>query len=254
MKNYIVLLILLIALGCIRDEAVLPSCEGVHWEYEGMDGPEFWAELCSDYTTCGGTVQSPVSLKNYKLDQSLETLNISTVTTKTKVENNGHTLVFSVESGSTFEVNGQTFNLIQFHTHTPSEHSLTGFNNLPMELHFVHQNPINGNLAVVGVLVMYGKSNRLFTEIQNNLPKSKGDSLVLDYQFDPGSLLPSLNSYFTYNGSLTTPPCSEIVTWFVMESPIEASISQIEKFREIEMENNRPLQNLGKRTVYYFKD
>jgi len=238
--------------SCKSDEKVLPSCEGIHWEYEGVDGPDHWSELCVDYTPCGGKVQSPVNLTGAIYDPASPNIPQTYTASTTHIVNNGHTLQFNYDAGSSIIVNGETYDLLQFHTHTHSEHTLNG-GAYPLEIHFVHKNAATGKLAVIGVFVEEGAENDILKQVVDHLPATKDAVYDAAGTFNAEGFFPSDKSYFTYSGSLTTPPCSEIVTWFVMEHPIEASSAQIHDFEEIEHENARPVQSLESRTLRYHK-
>lgn len=232
-------------------DKVLPSCEGIHWTYEGEEGPDHWSELCIDYTPCGGQVQSPIDIAGASDDAALTDIAKTYDATGTEILNNGHTLVFTQDAGSSIVVNGETYNLLQFHFHTVSEHTIDG-SHYPMEVHFVHKNEATGKLAVIGVLFEEGAENPLLANFIDHLPTATDSTYSSADSYNPADLLPSDKSYFTYAGSLTTPPCSEIVTWIVMEHPLTASVEQIHKFEELEHENNRPVQPLEGRVIKHF--
>lgn len=240
--------------ACKNDEE-LPSCVDVHWNYDGSsaEGPQSWGELCVDYTPCSGTSQSPVNIAGATDDISLKALDETFGTSSTHIVNNGHTIQFNSDAGTKLTFGGEVYELLQFHTHTPSEHTINGVS-FPLEIHFVHKNAATGKLAVIGVLVKEGAENAFLKHFGDHLPATE------DAKFDDGALtfsiadfLPTNKSYFTYGGSLTTPPCSEIVSWVVLENPVEATHAQIEDFHELEHSNNRPIQLLNGRTIKHFK-
>lgn len=246
--------LLLVNISCKDNKAQdpLPSCTGVHFEYEGIDGPEHWAELCVDYTPCGGHVQSPVNVTGAVDDAALTDIPQTYAASATHILNNGHTLQFTYDAGSSIVVNGETYKLLQFHTHTHSEHTLNG-TSYPMEIHFVHKNETTGKLAVIGVFVEEGAENAILKNFVDHLPATATATYDAADTFNAADFFPSDKSYFTYAGSLTTPPCSEIVTWIVMEHPIEASAAQIHDFEALEHENARPVQALEGRTIKHHK-
>lgn len=241
------------ATACGEDEKSLPSCDGVTYEYSGVDGPDHWAELCVDYTPCGGKVQSPVDITGASDDASLTDIPQTYSNSGTHIVNKGHTIQFNYDAGSSITINGETYDLVQFHTHTLSEHTVNGAS-APMEIHFVHKNAATGKLAVIGVFVHEGAENAILKNFVDHLPATK-DATYDDtaVNFSALDLMPSDKSYFTYSGSLTTPPCSEIVTWVVMEHHIEASAAQIHDFEALEHENNRPVQPLEGRAIKHHK-
>ncbi|TAE51494.1 MAG: carbonic anhydrase family protein [Bacteroidetes bacterium] len=235
-------------ISCKEDE--LPPCTDIHWEYEGEDGPDAWGELCVDYTTCAGQAQSPVNLAGAIYDPASLDIAQSYSASTTHILNNGHTIQFTYDAGSSILVNGESYELLQFHSHTHSEHSVSGISS-PMELHFVHKNLTTGNLAVIGVLVEEGAENEVLKLFTEHLPAAKDSTYEAALTYEAQDLFPEDRSYFTYSGSLTTPPCSEIVTWFVMEQSIQASAAQIEAFEALQHENARPLQELDGRVIRY---
>ena len=235
-----------------KDDKTLPSCDGIHWEYEGIDGPDHWGELCIDYTPCGGRVQSPIDITGAVDDAALGNIARTYTSTATHILNNGHTLQFTCDAGSSIVVNGETYTLLQFHTHTHSEHTVNGTSH-PMEIHFVHKNATTGKLAVIGVFVEEGAENAILKNLVGHLPATKDATFEDAATFNPADFYPSDQSYFTYSGSLTTPPCSEIVTWIVMEHSIEASTAQIHDFETLEHENFRPVKSLEGRTIKHHK-
>jgi carbonic anhydrase len=235
-----------------RDDVVLPSCDNIHWEYEGQDGPDAWSNLCVDYVTCGGQIQSPVDISAAVEDAGLAAIPMDYQSSTTHILNNGHTLQWSYDAGSSIEVDGVAYQLLQFHSHTESEHRVNGLA-YPLELHFVHKNTMTGKLAVIGVFFEEGAENAVLQGFIDHLPADHDATYESAATFNAGDLFPTDPSYFTYSGSLTTPPCSEIVTWIVLEQAVEASAAQIDRFRQIELENHRPLQPLHGRVIRYFE-
>ena len=251
-SSFILGLLLIITSSC-KEEKTLPSCTGIEFEYSGDEGPDHWKDLCVDYVTCGGQTQSPINITGATEDASLTNIPQTYQLSEFHVVNKGHTLQLNMDAGSSITVNGAVYNLLQFHTHTTSEHTVNG-TSYPLELHFVHKNDATGNLAVIGVFVEEGAENPIFAEFIDHLPTVKDSTYNLATTFNASSLFPGDKDYFTYSGSLTTPPCSEIVTWIVMEHPIEASLEQIEAFETIEHHNNRPVQALNGRVIKHHQD
>lgn len=222
--------------------------QSVHWCYEGEYGPEHWGDIKSDYSKCnGGERQSPVGIaltEKAKLDNII----FNYYETPLKIINNGHTIQVNYGRGSSIFIGNKTYELIQFHFHNPSEHKING-QSYPMELHFVHKGE-DGKLAVVGVLMEEGKSNDFIKTLWSNLPQKEGtEHAVTDLKINANRLLPKNAAYYTYPGSLTTPPCSEIVNWFVLKTPIQVSKAQIDKFASIFKKSARPIQPLHGRVV-----
>ncbi len=242
---------LILVTSCKDDKKELPACTDIHWNYDNSteDGPSHWGELCVDYTDCAGKAQSPIDIKGATDDASLAALAEAFSPTGTHILNNGHTLQFTADAGTSLTLNGEQFDLLQFHTHTSSEHTVNGAS-YPMEVHFVHKNAATGKLAVIGVFVKEGAENAFLKSFTGHLPATE-DATYDDAgtTFKISDFLPANKSYFTYGGSLTTPPCSEIVTWIVLENPVEATHDQIEAFHALEHTNNRPVLSLNSRTI-----
>ncbi|WP_024772693.1 carbonic anhydrase [Aquimarina macrocephali] len=241
----------------VKDEMIIDYLTGrksssdCHFEYEGVEGPEFWDSLCSGaWTDCGGNTQSPINIEDSSAieNQGLGDIATSFGSSTTEIVNNGHTIKFIYNSGSTSTINGITYTLKQFHLHTGSEHTVDGVRS-PMEAHLVHQDPITGDLAVIGIFFEEGAENEMLSNFMNDLPVNGGGHYNSSFTFNVEDILPADMNYYTYNGSLTTPPCSEIVTWYVLKNPVEASQEQLHSFETIMHENFRPVQALNGRVV-----
>jgi carbonic anhydrase len=174
-------------------------------------------------------------------------LSVSYRPSAVNIFNNGHTVQVNYDQGSSIVVDGTTYNLVQFHFHTASEHAIAGAH-MPMEIHFVHRNA-EGGLAVVGVLLKGGAENAAYAPVLQNLPAQESQPApVAGATVDAAALLPAQRSYWRYNGSLTTPPCSEGVKWLVMSTPVELSDAQIAAFTAIFKNDERPVQPFNART------
>ncbi|MEO6039752.1 MAG: carbonic anhydrase family protein [Saprospiraceae bacterium] len=234
------------------DDRVVPTeCTDIHWTYEGAEGPAHWDDLCLGYSACAGSSQSPINIEQPTADASLAAIVKNYHATATHILNNGHTEQVNYDAGSDITVNGETYSLLQFHFHTPSEHTVNGVS-YPMEVHLVHKNASTGKLAVIGILFEEGAENELLKKFITHLPANKDQTYESTDSYDVAELLPSGNGYYTYAGSLTTPPCSEIVTWLVLKDHITASVEQIHAIEALEQENNRPIQNRYGRTIRSF--
>lgn len=166
-----------------------------------------------------------------------------------ELENNGHSVEAAVEPGNTVSLDGQEYGLTQFHVHAPSEHTLGG-ESLPLELHFVNQTE-DGSAAALGVLVREGETNPAYDALVEALPAVEGETAEVG-AIDLLDLLPedpAGTERWSYEGSLTTPPCTEGVAWAVSAEPIEMSADQIAAFTDIYDGTNRPLQPLGDREL-----
>lgn len=220
-----------------------------HWEYEGEEGPENWGALADEFALCGvGTAQSPIDI-TAETDLNLSDISFDYAESALNIFNNGHTIQVNVDEGSSISYNGITYNLLQLHFHHPSEHTVDGVA-ADMEMHLVHIDPNSGNLAVVGVMLVAGDdSNEAYTSVFDHLPAEVGEPDAMGNSVDVASLLPESHLFTTYNGSLTTPPCSEIVRWLVLDTAISLSGEQIEAFANIHEMNARPVQDLNGRDL-----
>lgn len=220
-----------------------------HWTYHGEEGPEHWAHLDHSFEACElGKQQSPVDIvPTVKAD--LPPIKFEYGEIPTEVLNNGHTMQVNVpDYGHQITIDGDTYKLVQFHFHTPSEYHIEG-KSFPLEVHLVHKNA-KGALAVVGVVIQEGGVSPTLEEIFWGGPTEAGKTKrLIDVKTDLNALLPADRTYFRFMGSLTTPPCSEGVNWYEMRNPIEASMVQIQKFQELFPMNARPLQPLNNRLV-----
>jgi len=222
--------------------------KGHHWTYSGKEGPAHWGDLSKDYHACkAGKSQSPISIsKTSKVKAPVLKFNYKA--TPLNVVNNGHTLQVNYKPGSTLTIGKDTYKLLQFHFHTPSEHKRYG-KNRPMEVHFVHIND-KKELAVVGIFMRLGRANKLFAQILKNAPKAKGTNDVKDAMVNGKGLHSSaMKTYFNYSGSLTTPPCSEGVRWFVMKNSVRVSKAQVAAFKKFFKMNARSVQALNGRKI-----
>lgn len=223
-----------------------------HWSYKGETGPDKWASLDPASSKCAnGTEQSPIDIEltKVKLDKTLEDIKINYNPTAFTVMNNGHTIQANDASGAnSIVVEGKEYKLAQMHFHKPSENEING-QAFEMEGHLVHKSS-DGNLAVLAFLIKAGQENKELAEIWSKLPKEETkEDIKLDKQVDLVNLLPKEKKSFRYNGSLTTPPCSEQVKWVVLEQPIELSKEQIAAFGEIFPDNHRSVQPVNNRQV-----
>lgn len=228
-----------------------------HWKYEGEEGPAHWGDLSPDFVTCKtGTSQAPIDLVTKKAEAAKKPapLTFGYAKLPLKLKNNGHTVQVDAPDGATLTANGETWNLVQLHFHTPSEHTMDG-KPFDGEVHFVHKND-KGQLAVVGVMLKKGKENKALAPVWDALPTEvTKDSKAIDGKtVDVSPLLSTKGGYYTYAGSLTTPPCTEGVTWIVLATPVDISEGQIKKFHEATHgDTNRPVAPLGARTVTFVK-
>jgi len=224
------------------------SAQEHHWDYSVAHGPEHWGDLDPQYALCkNGHHQSPIDIRNPK-KADLPPIQFNYRTSPLHIIDNGHTIMVNYGSGSFISVGGKKYALKQFHFHRPSEERING-KGYEMVVHLVHADD-EGNLAVVAVLLQQGKDNALLHELWNDLPEEKEKEEVLNnVKIDAAGLLPTDRGYYTFPGSLTTPPCSENVTWFVLKHPVTISSAEVEQFAKLYRHDARPTQPLYDRVV-----
>lgn len=240
-----------------KTREVAPGHEDPHWSYEGEAGPAHWGTLSAKWSPCGeGKSQSPIDI-DQTMKAELPEMRASFKPVQLKIIhhahmadaiNNGHTVQVNYTEGDVLSIGDEQFQLLQYHFHSPSEHTVGG-KHYPMEMHMVHKST-EGKLAVVGVFIEEGQHLPAFDPIWSNLPKSQGtENHFESVTVDVNSLLPVSTTTYRYDGSLTTPPCSEGVKWIIMTTPIQLSAQQIGSFQNIIRGNNRPVQPLNGRVV-----
>ncbi len=217
----------------------------VHWGYEGEGSPEKWGELQADFRVCQlGLEQTPINLIG-GIRGDAGAVDVDYKPLPLRVLNNGHTIQVNADPGSACVIGGTRYELLQFHFHHPSEHLLAG-KGFDLECHFVHKSDA-GALAVTGVFIRPGAANEALKTLFDTMPSREGPEVRIDAMVDAAAILPKSGGYFRYMGSLTTPPCSEGLTWTVYKEPVEASAEQIQKFAALFPKNARPVQKLNRR-------
>ncbi len=240
------------SVACAPPEPAVPEdtrpSGPVEWGYEADDGPAMWGGLSTDYDVCTtGARQSPIDLSPVAPTE-LPPLTFDYQDSAIELENNGHTVQANYDPGSGIDLGGQRFVLRQLHFHTPSEHTLEG-RSFPAEAHFVHESSA-GDLVVVGALLDGGSRSDALAPVLDNLPTTVDlPRAVLDQRVSAGAILGSATESMRYDGSLTTPPCTEGVRWVVLADPIQVDEAQIEQIRAVLHENNRPVQPGNGRTI-----
>jgi len=240
------------ALKLFAGLALCPLCASTgfasegHWSYEGATGPEKWGGLdAADAACSAGGQQSPIDI-TATISARQPPLKIGWTKRPDTIVNNGHTIQLGFAEGNTLDVGERRYALKQFHFHHPSEHLVEG-KRFAMEVHFVHAG--TDGMAVVGVLVVAGKPNAMFKKIVSTMPREEGSPVPADPAIDPGGLLPTRRAYYHYEGSLTTPPCSETVDWIVLTHPIEVDEGDIARFAKLYPMNARPVQKRDRRFI-----
>ena len=236
----------------IASLALCPLCapsglaSEAHWSYEGATGPDKWGSLDPTAAVCStGGQQSPIDITEF-ISARQPLLKIDWHKRPETIVNNGHTIQLNFAEGDMLHLDNRRFSLRQFHFHHPSEHLVEG-KRFAMEVHFVHE--ASEGLAVVGALLIPGKPNGVFKKVVATMPPEEGPAVPADPAIDPRRLLPNQLSYFRYEGSLTTPPCSETVNWIVLAHPVEVDEADIARFAKLYPMNARPLQPRDRRFI-----
>ncbi len=235
---------------------ILPvTAEEPHWDYAQHGGAEAWGELTTEdgapaYPDCNAAEQSPVDIPAVALFN--ESLRVDHAPGPFEVVNNGHTIQVNVEPGSSMTVDGKTYDLLQFHFHSPSEHEIAGEQTV-LAAHFVHR-AADGEYAVLGAMIVPGNANDTFGTVLAAMPKEEGKA-ESDTSITLADLLPADLAHWAYDGSFTTPPCTERVQWYVLAEPVTVSLQQAAEFRSLAflhhegeyVGNARPVQPLNGR-------
>ena len=235
-----------IVLSCL---SVAALAEGPHWTYEGEHGPSHWSELDKNFAECRlGHAQSPIDIRSAKPATDAPDLEFQYQPVPLSLVNNGHTVQVNESDAGTLTIAGHPYKLAQFHFHTPSEERIQG-RSYDLVAHLVHKDDA-GRLAVVAVLFKAGHENAALKTVFDNMPVAAGpEHQVEGVQFNVADLLPAQHGYYHFLGSLTTPPCTEGVAWYVLKTPVEASRAQIALLHKLYSHNNRPVQALNGREV-----
>jgi carbonic anhydrase len=221
-----------------------------HWDYSGEYGPENWgifSEVCKT-----GKLQTPINIETSKvkhLEEDILGFKNYVTDVNAHVINNGHTIKVvprGIYAGIT--VDGEFFKLLQFHMHTHSESTIDEVRS-DLVVHLVHKSNHN-ELAVVGVFFDVGEKNEDVTHYWDSMPKHTGEETEIS-GMDISHILPANKySYYTFTGSLTTPPCTEGVKWFILKDKLHISQEQIDALREIFPHNYRPIQDKNGREIF----
>lgn len=252
MKKPLTLIAAALALGT----TLAARAEGTpHWTYESHGGAAHWAELDTSFETCKlGRHQSPINIVTKGVKPAaadVKPVAFAYAAGAGEVVNNGHTIQVNLPASGSITLDGTEYKLLQFHFHTPSEEKIDG-KAYPLVAHLVHKSA-EGKLAVVAVLFKQGKENATLKPVFARLPAQEGDKVALEGTIDVSALLPADHAYFSFPGSLTTPPCSEEVRWQVLKTPVEISGAQLAAFRKLYQMNARPVQPLNDRQVVLVK-
>ena len=212
-----------------------PSCAAAdkNWSYTGPNAPTKWAKLDKSFATCGtGMLQSPIDIPDsHARKGDLPPLLFNYKPSALKIIDDGHTIQVINASDSWVSIEGKRYELVELLFRKPSEHKISG-KGQEMEVQLVHKDK-DGKLAIVAVLLDQGKENALIKTLWANLPQTKDkENDVSGVQINAYGLLPQNKDYYTFKGSLTTPPCTEGVSWYVLKTPGQISADQIARYVE----------------------
>ena len=237
-----------LALGSLLLTGNAMASGNAHWTYSGHSGPEHWGSLSDQFSTCGtGVNQSPINLTAF-VEGELPAIEFSYDAIATTIVNNGHTVQANFPKGSSITVDDMEFNLLQCHFHSPSENNIDG-KSFPMEGHCVHATD-DGKLAVVAIMYEVGQADKGIGGLWANMPRHAGDKHKISATVNASDVLPKSKDYYRFNGSLTTPPCTEGVRWFVLKDTVTISADQLKAFQgALHEPNNRPVQPVNSRII-----
>jgi carbonic anhydrase len=226
------------------------GADAERWSYSGATGPAKWSTLSKEFKECkAGEKQSPIDIPDAKARKGdLAPLLFNYKPSPLRIIDNGHTIQVNYAPGSFVNIEGKRYELQEIHFHKPGEEKIDGKGH-DMDAHLVHKGA-DGKLIVIAVLLDAGKENKLVKTLWENLPKGQGKEQVVDaVKINAVDLLPNDKGYYTYAGSLTTPPCSEDVTWYVLKAPVQLSADQIARFGKLYPMNARPIQPFNDRDI-----
>lgn len=240
MKKFLTTLILVLLPILMLENSLLVSYANttIQWDYQGKTNPKNWGQFSKTCTF--GNQQSPINI-NLNQPQKLVKPKINYQSTSIHILNDRHTVKVNCDRGSFLRLNNHSYEVQQFHYHSPSEHSLNG-QFFPAELHIVHHDNNDNSYAVVGILLKEGKTNSTYQTFIDLLPSQVSPEINYLTNINLANLLPTQKTAYSYVGSLTTPPCTEGVNWLLMSNPVELSTAQIKALQKVFYGNNRPIQ------------
>jgi carbonic anhydrase len=244
---------ILAILGAFALASAVPSsgAEEPSWSYSGATGPAKWDKLSKEYKQCKtGEEQSPIDIPDAKARKGdIAPLLFNYRTAPLDIEDTGHTIAVNYPPGSVVSIEGKHYELESIHFHKPAEEKIDG-KGFAMDAHLVHKGPDGKRIVIAVLFDAGGKPNRTLKALWDNLPKDKGKEHTVDaVRIDAVDLLPTDKGYYRYAGSLTTPPCTEGVTWYVLKTPVQISAEQIARFGKVYPMNARPIQPFNDRDV-----
>lgn len=249
-RAWMTLVLLVMAVALVS--AIAQAQWKTPWDYEGTRGAGHWGDLDPEYAACkAGREQSPIDIRNAKKAE-LPTIRFEDKSGPLKyLINNGYTIRVNYHapgSGDFLIVGDKRYQLTQFHFHRPSEEYIHG-KPYDMVLHLMYE-ASDGKVAGVAVLLKSGRANATIQQLWEHMPATAGkEKEVPGVEINPGGLLPHDTAYYTYVGSLTAPPCTEDVVWFVLKTPMDISAAEINAFARLYPHDVRPIQPLNRRVV-----
>jgi len=231
--------------------------EPKHWSYDGETSPEHWAEIEKE-SSCGGNHQSPIDIVTADAISQASGLKASDIiydaaTMIHDVTNNGHSVQYNFDDKDNYVNFGEKrYDLAQFHFHAASEHSVNGVH-YPLVIHMVHVSA-DKQYVVFAVMITEGKESKAFDFLESYLPVQPGETKAIGQAHSFSKYIANDFEHYYYKGSLTTPPCTEAVDWFIFKKPMEISAAQVKAIADLMPRNNyRPTQPLNDRKVYLSK-
>lgn len=221
------------------------------WSYAGESAPYHWSEIDENFKQCeSGTQQSPINLKKSKSQKLAQKVTFNYQDLKGVVINNGHSIEIDFDQSAFLTLEGKKYFLRQMHFHAKSEHALNGVF-YPAELHIVHESE-DRHLAVVGIFIEIDEDEFDRYGFFQSLPAVGMKGLSSEIKFS--KILKNLGGHFYYQGSLTTPPCTEDVHWLIFDRHLKLSTQQLRGFESLYSNNYRPLQPLKGRHLFYAEE
>ena len=236
-----------LALTFFASSSIAMGAGDAHWGYEGKAGPDNWGNLNQEFVTCKlGQQQAPIDIPTKSAAKTSAPIKTNYKPSAGEIINNGHTIQVALSDAGGVNLSGVNYQFLQMHFHTPGEEKLDG-ESFPFNAHLVHRTA-DGKLAVIGVFFKVGAANEALNDVFTQMPVKEGKA-TLNGRLDPVSVLPKSLAYYSYAGSLTTPPCSEGVTFYILKTPMQMSQAQLDSFRKLYPMNARPTFPLNGRQV-----
>lgn len=238
---------LALALSMFAVSSLALSAGDVHWGYQGKEGPDNWGNLSQEFATCKlGQQQAPIDIPTKSAAKATAAIKTNYKASAGEIINNGHTIQLALSDAGGANLSGVDYKYLQTHFHAPGEEKVDG-QSYPFNAHIVHQSA-DGKLAVIGVFFKEGAENAVLKEVFAQMPAKEG-KVAIKASINPSGLLPKSLAYYSYAGSLTTPPCSEGVTFYILKTPMEMSKAQLEQFKKLYPMNARPTFPLNGRKI-----